>query len=150
MLSYRNVSAMSPYQMGGFWLIDEPAGAWYPVSLPRLREFNGYSPNSLPWRGMPAARAPGARRARRLAVQGTLRRLYPSIYTSNLDSPPETIVLRHWQAIVGHLLPEGVISHRSAFDGRPHEGTLSITRGKTRRDLRLPGLTVHIVPGPGA
>jgi hypothetical protein len=93
--------------------------------------------------------AAAARRARRLAAHGTLRRLYPSIYTSNVDSPPETIVLRHWQAIVGHLLPDGVISHRSAFDSRPHEGTLSITRGKTRRDLRLPGLTVHIVGGPG-
>jgi Fic/DOC family protein len=89
-----------------------------------------------------------ARRTRRLAAQGTLRRLYPGIYTSNVDSPAESIVLRHWHAIVGHLLPEGVISHRSAFDSRPHEGSLSITRGKTRRDLRLPGLTVHIVPGP--
>jgi hypothetical protein len=53
--------------------------------------------------------------------------LYPSIYTSNVDSPPESIVLRHWQAIVGHLLPGGVISHRSAFDSRPFEGSLSIT-----------------------
>jgi hypothetical protein len=90
-----------------------------------------------------------ARRTRRLAAKGALRRLHPGIYSSNVDSPPESIVLRHWLAIVGHLLPEGVISHRSAFDSRPHEGCLSITRGKTRRDLRLPGLTVHIVPGPG-
>ena len=93
--------------------------------------------------------AAAARRVRRLAAQGRLRRLYPSIYSSNVDSPPATIVLRHWQEIVGHLLPDGVISHRSAFDSRPHEGTLSITRGKTRRDLLLPGLTVHIVGGPG-
>jgi hypothetical protein len=93
--------------------------------------------------------AAAARRARRLAAQGTLRRLYPSIYTSNVDSLPETIVLRHWQAIVGHLLPGGVISHRSAFDSRPRDGSLSMTRGKTRRDLRLPGLIVHIAPGPG-
>src|ERR1700722_7309040 len=90
-----------------------------------------------------------ARRARRLAGGGGLKRLYPSVYTPNVDTPPEAIVLRHWQAIVGHLLPDGVISHRSAFDSRPHAGSLSITRGKTRRDLRLPGLTVHIVPGPG-
>ena len=55
-----------------------------------------------------------ARRARRRAGVGELKRLYPSVYTSNLDSPPESIVLRHWQAIVGHLLPGGVISHRSA------------------------------------
>src|SRR5208283_4704786 len=93
------------------------------------------------------ADAAAARRARRLAAQGALKRLYPSIYTSNVDSPPESIVLRHWQAIIGHLLPGGVISHRSAFDSRPLEGSLSITRGKTRRDLVLPGLTVHIVPG---
>lgn len=90
-----------------------------------------------------------ARRIRRLAAAGRLRRLYAGIYTSNLDGPPEAIVLRHWQAIVGHLLPGGVISHRSAFDGKPHQGTLVITRGKTRRDLELPGLTVQVVPGPG-
>jgi hypothetical protein len=92
--------------------------------------------------------AAGARRARRLAAQGRLRRIYPSIYTSNLDSPLEPIVLRHWQTIIGHLLPGGVISHRSAFDGKPQNGSLSITRGKTRRDLKLPGLTIHVVPGP--
>lgn len=90
-----------------------------------------------------------ARRIRRLAAAGRLRRLYAGIYTSNLDSPPEAVVLRHWQAIVGHLLPGGVVSHRSAFDGKPHQGTLVITRGRTRRDLELPGLTVRVVPGPG-
>ena len=89
-----------------------------------------------------------ARRIRRLAAAGRLRRLYAGVYTSNLDSPPEAVVLRHWQAIVGHLLPGGVISHRSAFDGKPHAGSLVVTRGKTRRDLELPGLTVHVVPGP--
>ena len=95
--------------------------------------------------GNPAA----ARRIRRLAAEGRLRRLYAGIYTSNLDSPPESIVLRQWQPIVAYLLPGGAISHRSAFDGRPHEGALSITRGKTRRTLKLPGLTIHVFPGPG-
>ena len=90
-----------------------------------------------------------ARRIRRLASDGTLRRLHAGVYTSNLDAPLEAIVLRHWQPIVGHLLPGGVISHRSAFDGKPHEGSLSITRGKTRRTLKLPGLTVQVLPGQG-
>jgi hypothetical protein len=90
-----------------------------------------------------------ARRIRRLATEGTLRRLHAGIYTSNLDAPLEAVVLRHWQPIVGHLLPRGVISHRSAFDGRPHEGALSITRGRTRRTLKLPGLTVQVLPGAG-
>jgi Fic family protein len=95
--------------------------------------------------GDPAA----ARRVRRLAADGRLRRLYAGVYTSNLDAPLGSIVLRHWQPIVGHLLPRGIISHRSAFDGKPHEGALSITRGKTRRTLKLPGLTIHVLPGPG-
>jgi Fic/DOC family len=90
-----------------------------------------------------------ARRIRRLAVEGSLRRLHAGVYTSNLDAPTEAIVLRHWQPIVGHLLPGGVISHRSAFDGKPHDGALSITRGRTRRTLKLPGLTIHVLPGPG-
>ncbi|MCK9490219.1 MAG: Fic family protein [Xanthomonadales bacterium] len=90
-----------------------------------------------------------ARRIRRLAATGRLRKLYAGLYTSNLDSPLEAIVLRHWRTIVGHLLPGGVISHRSAFDGKPHAGSLVITRGRTRRDLELPGLTVQVVPGPG-
>jgi hypothetical protein len=91
-----------------------------------------------------------ARRIRRLAADGRLRRLHAGIYTSNLDAPLESIVPRHWQSIVGHLLPDGVISHRSAFDGKPHDGVLSITRGKTRRTLKLPGLTIQVLPGPGA
>lgn len=95
------------------------------------------------------AKAAEARRIRRLAAEGRLRRLYAGIYTSNLDASPEAVVLRHWQPIAGHLLPGGVISHRSAFDGRPYEGSLSITRGKTRRTIRLPGLAVHVLPGPG-
>lgn len=109
-----------------------------------------HDPDALPellfaGSGDPAA----ARRIRRLAAKGRVRRLYAGVYTSNLDASPEAVVLRHWQAIVGHLLPGGVISHRSAFDGRPREGTLVITRGRTRRNIELPGLTVHVVPGPG-
>lgn len=98
----------------------------------------------IPDRGDPAA----ARRIRRLAAAGRLRRLHAGIYTSNLEAPPEVIALRHWQAIVGHLLPRAVISHRSAFDGKPRSGTLLVTRGRTRRTLRLPGLTIHVLPGP--
>lgn len=90
-----------------------------------------------------------ARRIRRLAAAGRLRRLHPGIYTSNLDSPVDAVVLRHWQAIVGHLLPGAVLSHRSAFDGKPYQGQLVVTRGRTRRELLLPGLTVQVVPGPG-
>ena len=91
-----------------------------------------------------------SRRVRRLAADGRLHKLYAGVYTSNLEAPAESVVLRHWRAIVGHLLPGGVISHRSAFDGRPQAGKLLVTRGKTRRTLELPGLTVEVLPGPPA
>jgi hypothetical protein len=90
-----------------------------------------------------------ARRIHRLAATGRVRRLYSGVYTSNLDSAPEAIVLRHWRTIAGHLLPGGVISHRSAFEGRPDDGRLVITRGRTRRRLQLPGLVIDVIPGPG-
>jgi hypothetical protein len=91
-----------------------------------------------------------SKRVRRLAAGGHLRKLYAGVYTSNLDAPAESVVVRHWRAIVGHLLPGGVISHRSAFDGRPRAGKLLVTRGRTRRTLELPGLTVEVLPGPSA
>jgi hypothetical protein len=90
-----------------------------------------------------------SKRVRRLAADDAAQALC-GVYTSNLDAPAESVVLRHWRAIVGHLLPGGVISHRSAFDGRPHAGKLLITRGRTRRKLALPGLTVEVLPGPPA
>jgi hypothetical protein len=65
--------------------------------------------------------AAAARRARRLAAQGTLRRLYPSIYTSNVDSSPETIVLRHWQAIVRHLTADPMRAVYPSRAERPAE-----------------------------
>jgi len=85
-----------------------------------------------------------------MAAAGGLKKLYAGVYTSNLDAPPAAVVQRHWLQIVGHLLPAGVISHRSAFDGGPQAGSLYITRGKTRRTLQLPGLAVEVLPGPGA
>ena len=91
-----------------------------------------------------------AKRVRRWAAAGRVRKLHASVYTSNLDAPDDAIVLRHWRAIAGHLLPGAVVSHRSAFDGKPADGRLFVTHGKTRRTLQLPGLAIEVLPGPPA
>jgi Fic/DOC family len=91
-----------------------------------------------------------SKRVRRLAAEGRLRKLYAGVYSANLDAPAASLVQRHWRAIVGHLLAGAVISHRSAFEARPQAGTLFVTRGQTRRQLELPGLTVQVLPGPAA
>lgn len=96
--------------------------------------------------GNPAA----DRKILRLVEEGLLRKLYQGVYTSNLTSPPETIVLRQWASIVSHLLPDGVLSYRSGHDAKPAEGRLYVTRGNRPRTLELPGLTVKIISGPGA
>jgi len=90
------------------------------------------------------------RKVHRLVGQGRLRKLHTGVYTSNLTSPMDAIVLRHWASIVSHLLPKGVLSHRSGYDAKPVNGRLYVTRGKRRRTLALPGLTIEILPGPGA
>ncbi|MGN6084377.1 Fic family protein [Trinickia sp.] len=88
-----------------------------------------------------------ARRLARAAEAGELRRIYAGVYTNNLDSPLESVVLRNWAAIVGYLLPDAVLAYRSALEHRPVGGVLHVSRGKSRRTLALPGLTVKIYPG---
>lgn len=89
------------------------------------------------------------RKVLRLASAGQLLKLYQGVYTSNLASPPETVVLRHWVSIVSHLLPDGVLSFRSGYDAKPVEGRIYVTRGNRPRTLELPGLTIKVIPGPG-
>lgn len=91
-----------------------------------------------------------ARALRRGAETGTLRRIYAGVYTRNLDSPVQAVVLRNWAAIVGHLLPGAVLAYRSALEHRPVGGVLHVRRGRTRRKLQLPGLTVEVYSGVGA
>lgn len=77
--------------------------------------------------------------------EGRLRSLYRGVYTSHLAGDDADIVRRHWSAIVSHLVPGAVLSHRSAFDTMPHEGELFLTRASGGRELSLPGLTIKAV-----
>jgi hypothetical protein len=89
------------------------------------------------------------RQVLRMATEGRLRKLYQGIYTNNLDSPREAVVLRNWSSIVSHLLPEGVLSYRSAHDTKPVDGRIYLTRGGRRRTIELPGVAIEVIPGPG-
>jgi hypothetical protein len=90
------------------------------------------------------------RKVLRLASDGRLLKLYQGVYTSNLASPPDTVVVRHWASIVGHLLPGGVLSYLSGYATKPVDGRVYITRGNRPRTLELPGLTIKVIPGQGA
>lgn len=89
------------------------------------------------------------KRLQRLVEKGDLRKIYSGVFTSNITSSIESIVIRNWQEIVGYLLPGGVVSFRSAARAGPESGKLYISRGKVRRVVELPGLSVNVIPRPG-
>lgn len=88
----------------------------------------------------------GGDRLRNLARDRKLQRVTRGIYSDDLKSTPEQIVRDDWMTIVGHLIPDAVITGRSAFTARPADGWLFVSSPRTR-DLVLPGLTVVSSPG---
>ena len=79
---------------------------------------------------------------------GTLRKIAPKVYTTNMEDSPETIVARNLFYILGQLFPHAVISHRSAFELKPTEtGDIFLTYNYSR-NVSLPGITVHLLEGP--
>ncbi len=81
---------------------------------------------------------------------GTLRKIAPRLYTTNLEDSAEEITRRNLFLILENLFPKGVISHRSAveFDEIQTGKDIFITYICTRV-LTIPGYTVHLLEGPG-
>lgn len=91
---------------------------------------------------------PAVQRAMARQVEaGALRRIYAGVYTRNLNSPLDAVVIRNWAAIISHLLPGAVLAYKSALEHRPIDGYIHIRRGRTRRTLELPGLKIEVYPG---
>lgn len=80
---------------------------------------------------------------------GTIRRLEGRLYTTNVTDPPEHVVQRNLWQIVGLLFPGAVVSHRTALEGRPTPGGSVFLTGPYARIVRLPGLRIRQLPGPG-
>ena len=89
-----------------------------------------------------------ANRKSSMIKEGTLRKIAPKVYTTNMEDAPETIVARNLFYILGQLFPHAVISHRSAFELKPTEtGDIFLTYGYSR-NVSLPGVMVHLLEGP--
>lgn len=88
-------------------------------------------------------------RVSRLVKQGRLRPLGSRLYTSDLHTPLEELGRRmRWQ-ILGLLFPGAVITHRSALETHPASDGSLIVSGAYPRILKLPGVTIRQVAGPG-
>lgn len=84
----------------------------------------------------------------KLERTGSIRKIAPRIYTSNLEDSPEVIIRKHYPKILGALYPGALLSHRSALEFKPtSSGHLFITYTYTKK-IELPGLTLRFMEGP--
>ncbi len=90
-----------------------------------------------------------SRQIQRARQAGQLRELLPRVHTSDLTTPPADLVRRHWFQLLGHLYPQAIISHRSGLDAQPTSAGDIFLTYKYGKKVALPGLTVHLLPGPG-
>ena len=90
------------------------------------------------------------RQLARRAANGELRRIVPGIYTNDLTSGLGDITHspRVWQ-ILAHRYPGRVVGFRSAMERQPYRnGEIWLVGGTGRRTVELPGVSVHLQPGP--
>lgn len=81
---------------------------------------------------------------------GSLRRLRRGLYTTNTVDALEDVVKRNLWPIVAMIVPQCVVSHRTAFEGRPTPGGLVVVTGPYSRTIELPGLKIRQMKGPAA
>jgi hypothetical protein len=101
-------------------------------------------------RGAPAA---VARAIQRRARTGELAKIAAGIYVREKDRDGQVaIVRRHWARILAALVPNAVVSYRSALAGGPSEAGVVVLSHPTNfnRRIALPGLRAVLVHGPSA
>lgn len=81
---------------------------------------------------------------------GQLKKIAPRLYTANLHDAFDDIIKRHLYAILGHLYPGAVLSHRTALEGGPSAEGLIVLSYKYSKSLSMPGFTIRLIKGPGA
>jgi hypothetical protein len=100
--------------------------------------------------GSPSAEA---RAIQRRARAGELVKVTEGVYLREKNAEAQAaIARRHWARIFGALVPEAVVSYRSAFAGGPSADGVIFLSHPTRfnRRITLPGLRAIVVKGPGA
>ncbi len=81
--------------------------------------------------------------------RGELVRLASGVYTSDVTSDPLVVVNREWRVIVGGMLPDAVVTDRSARSGGPEGGVLYLAHQGRSREVELPGMRVSARAGAG-
>lgn len=90
-----------------------------------------------------------SRRISQLVKKGIIKKIGPSLYTSNLHDTHESIVKRNWFRILAAQYPKAILSHRSALECKPtpNEGHIYLTY-TYNKVIELPGMIIHLQAGP--
>jgi len=92
-----------------------------------------------------------SRRISQLEKGGTLKKIAPRMYTTNLLDSPKNIVKRNILYILAWRFPGIVISHRSANELHPTDtGDFFMTYTYNRKITDIPGIRLNIVKGKPA
>jgi hypothetical protein len=91
-----------------------------------------------------------SKRTSEAVATGRARKIGPRLYTGNMTDEPEVVVRRNLWPAVSLLAPGTVIGYRSAIEMAPAaDGTVFLTGAKRNRQVRLPGLVLRLIQGPG-
>lgn len=84
----------------------------------------------------------------KLEKKGTIRKIAPRLYTSNLTDPVEEIIRRNLFIILGNLFPGALLSHRSALEFKPTESGQIFLTYKYTKKISLGGININFLKGP--
>jgi len=98
---------------------------------------------------VPATDQATSQEASRAVRQGSVRRIFPGLYTGNLEDSLEKIVQRNLYQVMGTFYPGAVLSHRTAFHGGvAKDGQIFATSTYNRNRQLVPELVLHLMKGP--
>ncbi len=91
-----------------------------------------------------------AKKLSRLSRAKKIRRVCRGIYTSDLKTPIADIIQKNWMVITSHIVPNGILSFRTAIELKPavfkNHGIIFITSSYEKR-IKLPGLLIKVLKG---
>ena len=83
-------------------------------------------------------------------AEGLIRKIAPRLYTSLPDATLEHTLRTSWPLIVSNLYPKSIPSYQTALTFKPNRAHEIFLTATENRKLKLPGLTIHFMRGPGA
>jgi hypothetical protein len=84
-----------------------------------------------------------------LLQNGHVKKIAPRLYISVPKNQHEAVIRSAWATIVSNLFPKALLSHRSALEYKPSPQGVIFLTASTNRKVKLPGLTLQFVRGPG-